>query len=263
MKIIDCFLFYNELDLLNYRFNLLKDVCDYFVLVESKYTFVGKEKKLYYEENKELFKDFHSKIIHIVIDKFPFMTNITPEQVWKNENFQRNQISLGISKIPNLKDDDIIIISDLDEIANPNTLQNIKKYERRLDIQCLEMDMYYYNLNNLHKDKWYHGKILSYIIYKKIKLSCNDIRYYKCSHIPNGGWHLSYFGDEKFIQNKLINFSHQEYNSSYFLDTDRILNKMKSSEDLFERNNVEMKYLKLEQNNNLPPMYEKYLQKFY
>ena len=55
MKIIDCFLFYNEIDLLNYRMNILNDVVDYFVIVESKYTFAGKEKKIYLEENKHLF----------------------------------------------------------------------------------------------------------------------------------------------------------------------------------------------------------------
>ena len=46
IKIIDCFIFYNELDLLEYRLNILNDVVDYFVIVESTHTFVGKEKVL-------------------------------------------------------------------------------------------------------------------------------------------------------------------------------------------------------------------------
>ena len=56
MKIIDCFIFYNELDMLTYRLNILNDVVDYFVLVESNHTFVGKEKPLFYQDNKHLFE---------------------------------------------------------------------------------------------------------------------------------------------------------------------------------------------------------------
>ena len=47
MKIIDCFIFYNELELLTYRFNLLNNIVDYFIIVECSHTFIGKEKKLY------------------------------------------------------------------------------------------------------------------------------------------------------------------------------------------------------------------------
>ena len=49
MKIIDCFIFYNELDLLTYRLNLLKNIVDYFIIVESTHTFIGKEKKIIFQ----------------------------------------------------------------------------------------------------------------------------------------------------------------------------------------------------------------------
>ena len=55
-KIVDCFTFYNELDMLTYRLNILNDVVDYFVLVESIHTHIGKEKPLFYQENKQLFE---------------------------------------------------------------------------------------------------------------------------------------------------------------------------------------------------------------
>ena len=71
-KIIDCFIFYNELDLLMYRLNILNNVVDCFIIVESKYTFSGKEKNLLYEENKHLFESFAHKIIHIVLCDFPY-----------------------------------------------------------------------------------------------------------------------------------------------------------------------------------------------
>ena len=72
MKIIDSFIFYNELDLLNYRLSILNDFVDYFILVESTHTFTGYPKKLFYNENKKLFDKFNQKIIHIIVDDFPY-----------------------------------------------------------------------------------------------------------------------------------------------------------------------------------------------
>ena len=92
IKIIDCFIFYNELDLLEYRLNILNDVVDYFVIVESTHTFVGKEKVLFFNENKHLFEKFNEKIIHIIVDDFPYKypnINIHNNEQWKNEKFQR------------------------------------------------------------------------------------------------------------------------------------------------------------------------------
>ena len=95
MKIIDCFIFYNEMDLLTYRLNILNDVVDFFVIVEATRTFIGKEKPLFYNENKHLFEKFHDKIIHIIVDDFPYKypsINIARGDQWENERFQRNQI---------------------------------------------------------------------------------------------------------------------------------------------------------------------------
>ena len=110
MKIVDCFIFYNELDMLKYRLSILNEHVDYFILVESTHTHVGKEKQLFYNDNKELFKDFHSKIIHIIVDDFPFKfpnIDIAKSEQWKNENFQRNAIVRGLNQL-SLLDDDII-----------------------------------------------------------------------------------------------------------------------------------------------------------
>ena len=54
MKIYDAFLFYNELDLLEIRLNILKDKVDYFIIGEAVQCFNGNAKPLYFEENKEL-----------------------------------------------------------------------------------------------------------------------------------------------------------------------------------------------------------------
>jgi len=265
MKIIDCFIFYNELDLLTYRFNLLNNIVDYFVIVESTHTFIGKEKKLFFNENKHLFEKFSTKIIHIIVNRLPYKyqkCKISNDAVWKNEFFQRNAISLGINYIKDLSESDVIIISDLDEIPDPYTLDNIKKGNIIIDINILEMDLYYYNLNSRFKSKWHLCKIISYKKYNELNASCNDIRNTRCPIILNGGWHLSYFGDKYFIQNKIQNFSHQEVNKDEYTDLEIIEKKIQNNKDLYDRNyNIEK--LKIEDNTYLPPDYDKYLNKFY
>jgi len=265
MKIVDCVIFYNEIDLLTYRLNLLNNIVDYFVIVEATHTHVGKEKPLFFNENKHLFENFSNKIIHIIVEDFPYKypnVNVHNGDVWKNENFQRNAISRGINCIKDLSETDLIILADLDEIPDPRTLDEIKKGNIKVDINILEMDMYYFNLNTRFKDKWSACKILSYEYYNKLKISFQDIRGFECPKILNGGWHLSYFGDNFFIKNKIENFGHQEYNNSQYTDLEKIENKIKNSSDLYDRN-IAIDKIKIEDNTYLPVDYNKYLNKYY
>jgi len=266
IKIVDCFIFYNELDLLKYRLNLLNDIVDYFVIVESTHTFIGKEKSLFFNENKHLFEKFNNKIIHIIVEDFPHKypnVNVNHNHVWNNESFQRNAISRGINYIKNLPDSDIIIIlADIDEIPDPYTLEKIKKGDIIIDINILEMDYYYYNLNTKFNDKWLLCKILSYKKYNELNKSFHDIRHKNYKIISNGGWHLSYFGDKYIIQNKIQNFSHQEYNKAEYTDLEKIDERIKNGQDLFNRNEIIQK-VKIEDNKYLPINYNKYLTKYY
>jgi len=265
MKIIDCFIFYNELDLLTYRFNLLNNIVDYFIIVESTHTFTGKEKNCFFNDNKHLFENFSNKIIHIIVDDLPYKyhnVNIEINNVWKNEIFQRNAISRGINYIKDLAQSDVIIISDLDEIPDPHTLDKIKKGNIIVDINMLEMDFYYYNLNTRVQSKWSLCKIISYKKYNELNISCNHIRNTDCSKILNGGWHLSYFGDKYFIQNKIQNFSHQELNTYKYTDLEKIEKRVQNGIDLYDRNNI-IERIKIEDNTYLPIDYSKYLNKYY
>jgi beta-1,4-mannosyl-glycoprotein beta-1,4-N-acetylglucosaminyltransferase len=264
IKIIDCFIFYNEFDLLTYRLNALNDVVDYFVLVESTHTHVGKEKQLFYNENKHLFEKFNNKIIHVIVNDFPHKypnINIAADEQWINEKFQRNCISRGISRL-NLHPTDIITIADLDEIPNPIILENIKTNVLSISVNILEMDFYYYNLNTRMNDKWHHAKILSFQKYIELNLSCDNIRFYDCQIIHGAGWHLSYFGNEKFIKNKLENFTHQEYNKSEFTNEKQIEARIKNKSDLFGRTGINMTNIPIRENTNLPCLYDKYLTQF-
>jgi len=268
MKIVDCFTFYNELELLNYRLNILDDVVDYFVIVEATHTFIGNEKKLYFNEYKEMFKKFKDKIIHIIVDDFPFKypnININNNEQWINEYFQRNQIDKGIKQIK-LNNNDIIIISDLDEIPNPLILEKIKNNEIFISINMLEMDFYNCNLNSKKSDIWVHSKILTYDNYNSLNKSCNDIRLNTYNSIKDGGWHLSYFGDIEYIKNKIEQFSHQEFNNNNFTNIEKIEKRINNFSDLYDRDNNTVhavQKISINDNNRLPYKYDMYLQKYF
>jgi len=110
-KVIDCFPFYNELDLLDFRLRYMDDVVDKFVLVEATHTQAGNPKELYFEKNKARYEKYLHKIEHIIVDDCP-----NTNDPWDNENHQRRGINKGIVKT-NPGNDDIIIISDVDEIV--------------------------------------------------------------------------------------------------------------------------------------------------
>jgi beta-1,4-mannosyl-glycoprotein beta-1,4-N-acetylglucosaminyltransferase len=275
-KMIDCFTFYNEINMLTYRLNVLNDIVEYFILVEANQTHVGNPKPLFYNENKHLFEKFNDKIIHIVVD-LPFdnnKINILNNEQWLNEKFQRNSISQGIDILKNrnlLDDDDYIIISDLDEIPDPKTLLQMKNKTTNYEMNVLEQDCYYYNLNSKRYDYWNFSRFISYKKYKDLGKSCDDIRFLNnnVTLIKNGGWHLSYFGDAAFIKNKLENFAHQEFNSNTFTDIKKINEKINNGLDLFNRDeNIDDKLnqiikISIHDNSYLPPFYEKYLTSFY
>src|SRR5205823_1107096 len=106
--IYDCFLFFNEVELLEIRLHDLSAVVDRFVLVESPVTFSNKPKPLYYADNRDRFKAFEDRIIHVVVDDNP-----PADSPFDRENHQRNCIARGLAAC---HPDDVVLISDLDEI---------------------------------------------------------------------------------------------------------------------------------------------------
>jgi beta-1,4-mannosyl-glycoprotein beta-1,4-N-acetylglucosaminyltransferase len=255
MKIIDCFTFYNELDMLELRLNELNDVVDYFVLVECVKTHANNDKELYFENNKDRFTNFLDKIIHIIVkDNIPQTSN-----AWDIENYQRRGIDQGIKQL-NLNSDDLIIITDLDEIPDADTLQHIKNTNEINGVYSMEMDLYYYNLNCKCKNKWYHAKILNFGNYNNDPQSVRDWGSVN-GCIQNGGWHLSYFGDVDFIKNKIKNFAHQEFNNDFILNDERILKQIQGNGDLYGRDSgtsSSFNYVDIHNNTYLPHKYKEF-----
>lgn len=242
MKLIDGFVFYNELGLLKYRLDTLYDIVDNFILVESTKTFSGNSKELFYEKNKHLYEKYQDKIIHIIVDDMP-----TTNNAWDREAHQRNSISRGFQ---NLQDEDLILISDVDEIPNPELLNKLKITGLH-SLHSFRQDMYYYNLNMFIDPNWTKTKCFPFSFYKNVSNNVDKIRYMNAPILNNGGWHLSYFGDSKFISNKIKNFSHQEYNSDQYTNEENISMRVNSGKDLFGRS-INFQHISIDQNKNLP-----------
>lgn len=123
--VYDCFQFFNELDILKIRLNVLDSVVDRFVISEATETFSGLKKPLYYEENKEMFAAFADKIIHVVVDDTPKGDRWGTHE---RDTFQKNAVTRGLR---DCTDEDIVIFSDLDEIPNPDKIREICRISGR------------------------------------------------------------------------------------------------------------------------------------
>jgi beta-1,4-mannosyl-glycoprotein beta-1,4-N-acetylglucosaminyltransferase len=242
-KLIDCCIFNNEVEMLNFRFHELNNVVDKFVVIESCYTFQGVKKKLVFEANKEKYNEFKDKILYIVDDKPPH------PNPWINERNLRNAAALGVKALSPAPRD-YIGISDIDEIPDSDTL---KKLKQATDVGFLGFlhNFYYYNTSWRKKSKS-HGAVFGEVekIFYKFDFDFNEMRYafkradteFKVTGhrtFDSGGWHFSYFGDTNFIINKINSFAHSEYNSDEYKNPARIKQLITEGKDLFLRGDSE------------------------
>jgi len=270
IKIIDAFLFYNEIEMLDYRLSVLDEIVDFFIIVEMTHTFTGNPKPMYFSENRERYKKYEKKIIYIKTEapyKAPNIDFDKGEQ-WINEYEQRESIKKGIHRVSNrMNPQDIILISDVDEIPNPELLKNIKqgkKIIQRNIFYALVQDYYCYNLTSKNSIPWDCSKIFTYkYYYERIKdyptnsYILSNMRFcYYCYVIENAGWHLSYFGNPDFIQNKLKQFSHQEFNDEERRNKNNITSCITNHINII--NKKSMYNIPIEENPNLPPKYKEY-----
>lgn len=248
--VYDCFQFFNEIDILKIRLNVLNDVVDRFVISEATETFSGLKKPLYYEENKELFKEFEDKIIHIVVDD-------TPEgYTHDRDTFQKNAVTRGLK---DCTDEDIIIFSDLDEIPNPDKIKEILADFQKDKIYHFAQRMFYCYLNmeevsgnllsyagefpGIERKKWIGTKMCSYQLLREQNLRLGELRFPERKEIgirvEDGGWHFGYMGGHgekdisKRVQEKVVSAAHQEYNSKRVLS--QVTDQIKDGKDIFGR----------------------------
>lgn len=208
MKVIDVFPFFNELDILEIRLNVLDPYVDCFILSEATKTFSGLEKPLYYQENKERFDKFNHKIIHNIVED-----TTSPElHPYQRDVFQKDNIKQVV--LENISDNDIIIWSDVDEVPNPEAIAELESYFEQDAIFHFAQEncMGYLNLVEVggiiramvtdwdygDRPRWLGTKVFGKSILEKYTLS--ELRSKQESEknyrIFPGGWHWSYVGSE-------------------------------------------------------------------
>lgn len=248
--VYDCFQFFNELDILKLRLNIMSPVVDKFVISEATTTFSGIPKPLYYAENKEMFAEFADKIIHVVVEDTP------PGNTHVRDTFQKSAVGRGLR---NCKEDDIIIFSDLDEIPNPEKIKEILQNFQEDKIYHFAQRLFYCYLNmeevsgkllsyagdfeGVDRKKWIGSKMCSYKLLQEQHLELGDLRFperKECGiRVDDGGWHFGYMGGKgekdpkKRVQAKVVSAAHQEYNSKEVLSD--VADKIKDGQDIFGR----------------------------
>jgi tetratricopeptide (TPR) repeat protein len=226
-KIYDCFAFFNELDILRIRIEELKDVVDKFILVEATKTFSGNPKPLYYQEFIHEFAEYQDRIIHYVVDDMPEVIN---GDRWPLDIHQKDCIIRPLRLIE-CDDEDIILISDVDEIPRKEKIRDAINLLSDKDFVIFTHDMYHYHLDNF-KSHWWCGTVACK--YKDFKVrttnqvrrsdegywspnwKSGDIRKdgFQHPYIEKGGWHLSYFGGVNTRRYKVQSFAHAEGDNS-------------------------------------------------
>ncbi len=268
-KIYDVITCFNELDLISLRMEILNDSVSYFVINECPLTFSGKEKPLFFWENRDKFTKFSNKIIHHVFDE--------EKEGWDQWDRDREHKNGAMKALTNLDDHDIVVYSDADELWNPKTIEFSNINEDTLYI-CMQKTFYYYlntewyNVNTPNINVWRGSKYSSYKLLKQHSFDTfrNWDSYFHKNTIFNkeyincGGYHFSFLGGSENIKYKIDSYGHQELNVPFV--TDNIQNNIDNLQDPFFRQSFGIRKIPI--NKETHPQYlldnlEKYSQYIY
>lgn len=245
-KVYDCFCYFNEDMLLELRMEMLWDHVDYFVIAESRYTQVGEPKPLNFDIRR--FMRFKDKIRYLEVDHLP----PGPPDYWKNENYQRSYLINGLS---DAAPDDLVLVSDLDEIPRPD---RIRLYDPNRYLRGdFHQNCYAYFLNNRLLDgteyaDWIGSRITSFRHLKQFFGNVNAVRSYKSSgllrslkrrwflrscvqHIHDGGWHFSWVMSPSMMIVKMKSIADQKSVKPEFHDVAFIESRIRSGYDVLDR----------------------------
>ena len=257
MKIYDCCIYFDENLMLDMRFNILNEHVDKFVVVEATRDHSGNSKKLNFDMNN--FKKFKEKIIYHVVEDIPqevknYKKGWSPN--FYRENFHRDSISKAIE---NCDPEDLILISDADEIPNFDAINSskIKKFA------LLRQKNFYYKINLQSENEW----LGTGVCYKKYLKSPQWLRnkrflrrgflrrlFFKTQIINNGGWHFSFLKTPEDIIKKMNAYGHGEL--AFQVDKQKIEDSIKSKE-FFINPKIKLKRVSIDKtypkyiNNNL------------
>jgi len=256
MKIFDCFMYFDEEQVLDLRLNVLYQNVDYFVIVESIYNHKGEKRNLLF--NSQKFEKFNDKIIYLVYDKIPQLvepikeTDNEKEKDGKyimnalyRENAQRDFILEGLKSA---KKDDLILISDVDEIPK---LSSVNLNQIKNEIILFKQDMFYYKYNlvlpnfkwtgtkavkkkNLISPQWLRNvKDRKYPFYR-IDTFFSDKKYINIKIINDGGWHFSNIKSPEMIEHKLRSYLHHREFDQVSLSIEEINELVKKKQAIYD-----------------------------
>ena len=251
--VIDCIPFFNELDILKLRLHILDPLVDRFVIEEATHTFSGLPKDLCFEKNREMFEEFLPKITYLVVDN-------SPKEISTHERdkFQKNALAKALT---DASDEDVLILSDVDEIPNPAVLQELVKRFDPDKIYHLAQRNFYCYLNmeevsgnllsitgefpGVERRMWLGTKVFA----KKnipesgiIDLRESSPEDPRSVRVADGGWHFGYMGSchetdvSRRVGTKVVAAAHQEYNTEDVLA--EVKDRLILGEDIFGRNAV-------------------------
>ena len=242
MKIYDCFSYLDEDLLLKLRLNILDNHVDYFVIIEGNKTWQNSPKKLNFDISK--FKEFEKKIIYIPVTDMPEGDN-----PYLRENFQRNAIDRGLA---DASEEDLIIISDLDEIPNP---KKIVSFNKKMRFAVFKQLHFYYKLNlQSQKNPFWFGSRICLKKYLKSPQWLRNLKFKKRPFwridkfrlnniIENGGWHFCNLKSPEQLLYKYKNLCEtndphifKEKIDEKYLDLDEIKKRISNGLDIIGRN---------------------------
>ena len=256
MKIYDCFTYFDEDLILDTRLNIMDDHVDYFVIVESTYNHNGERRELKFDLNK--YQKFKNKIKYIVWDESPkdiekindndadiVRENKFINNAVKRDNGQRNYIMNGLEQA---NDDDLILLSDLDEIPSLNNI-NLKNIKQKIII--FEQVMCYYKFNlavpnykwfgtraclkkNLKNPQWLRNiKAKKYPIFR-LDILFNEKKFNDIKLVKKGGWHFTNLKSPEEIHHKYKSYCHHREYELSGMNVEKIREIIKSKHTLYD-----------------------------
>jgi beta-1,4-mannosyl-glycoprotein beta-1,4-N-acetylglucosaminyltransferase len=207
-RIVSVFPFNDELTVLKIRLHEMADWVDRFVLVEAAQTFTGNPKPLHYRDHRGEFAAFGSKIVHVALEAFPDHV----QAHWARDFHQRDAAAGVLAEL--CADDDLVLITDVDEIVDRRAVQDFEGDFARLH---MPLHRFFLNYRPAPGSRLRNGRTgavwradalrrwgLSYARFRLSRLEKDWAR------IPDAGWHFSALGDAERIARKYANYAHQE-----------------------------------------------------
>jgi len=208
-RLFDCFLFNAELDLLEFRLDLLADVVDHHVIVEAPRTHSGSVKPLHFAEHADRFARHADRIVHVVVDDLP-LPDPGPAGRWVPENFQRRAIERGLV---DAGPDDVVLLCDVDEIPDPAVLATV--VERLAQPAAIEMQLSYLRANWTSAVPWTLPRVAP-------RGSFDDLQRLRVDEpallVRSAGCHFSYLMDDEQISRKMRTYAHGEFDLPLYTD---------------------------------------------